>query len=178
MNTHMESISRELALKPWIYYISHTHRYGPSSKALSPGVWLARGKHPQPHCSIQPSAYEPPTYKPAEESDAGLSDAGLSDAGNTHNYLTGVPAGGFPTITHVGRVSLILIQGVSSSHRTRLYIGWPVRTGLTIHFNNESHKYPSPDIITNPSTGRIHHCLYISYIYAEISRNNYNSGNS
>ena len=57
-------------------------------------------------------------------------------------------------------VSLILIRGVSSSHRTRLNIGWPVQTSRTIHFSNESHKYPSPDIITNPSTGGIHHYLY------------------
>ena len=57
-------------------------------------------------------------------------------------------------------VSLISMRGVSSSHRTRLNIGWPVQTGRTIHFINESHKYPSPDIITNPSTGRIHHYVY------------------
>ena len=55
-------------------------------KTLLPGVWLARGKHPQPHYTIKPSAYKPPAYKPAEES-----DDGLSDAGNTHICLTGGP---------------------------------------------------------------------------------------
>ena len=66
----------------------------------------------------------------------------------------------FLTITHVGRVSLIFTRGVSSSHRTTPNIGWPVQTGSTIQFDNKSHNYPSPDIITNPSTDRIHHYLY------------------
>ena len=48
-----------------------------------PGIWLARGKHPQPHCStnVKPSAYKPPACKPAEESDAGLAEVGLAEAG-------------------------------------------------------------------------------------------------
>ena len=60
-------------------------------------------------------------------------------------------------ITHLGRVSLIATGGATSSHRTLPNIGWPVQTGSTIHFNNKSHVYPSPDTLINPSTDRIHH---------------------
>ena len=74
-----------------------------------------------------------------------------------HPQLSHWRSGGvFPTNTHVGRVS----RGVSSSHWIRLNIGWPVQTCRTIHFANKSYKYPYPDIITNPSTCRIHHYLY------------------
>ena len=66
----------------------------------------------------------------------------------------------FLPFTHVGRVSLIYTGGVSSSHRTPPNIGWPVQTGRTIHFNNKLHGYPSPDILINPSTDRMHHYLY------------------
>ena len=57
-------------------------------------------------------------------------------------------------------MSLIYTGGTSSSHRTPPNIGWPVQTGRTIHFNNKLHSYPSPDILINPSTDRIHHYLY------------------
>ena len=154
----MESISRELALKPWIYYISHTHRYSPSSKALSPGVWHARGKHPQPHCYPTVGLWTADIW-------TGRRVRCRTIRRRKNPQLSHWSSGGvFPTITHIGRVSLyiliMLMRGVSSSHRTRLNIGWPVQTGRTIHFTNESHKYPSPDIITNPSTGQIHHYLY------------------
>ena len=151
INTQMESISRELALKPWIYYISHTQRYGLKG-TLARG--MARlGKAPT-------TALLYPTI--------GLWTADIRTGGRVwcrtirrrtirrrqHPQLSHWSSGGvFPTITHVGRVSLILTRGVSSSHRTKLNIGWPVQTGRTIHFDNKSHKYPSPDIITNPSTG-------------------------
>ena len=60
------------------------------------------------------------------------------------------------TITHLGRVSLITAGGATSSHQTLLNIGWPAQTGRTIHFDNKSHVYPSPDTLINPSTDRIH----------------------
>ena len=37
-------------------------------------------------------------------------------------------------------------------------IGWPVQTGRTIY--NKLNSYPSPDILINPYTDRIHHYLY------------------
>ena len=66
----------------------------------------------------------------------------------------------FLPFTHIGRVSFIYTGGASSSHRTPPNIGWPVQTGRTIHLDNKLHGYPSPDILINPSTDRIHHYLY------------------
>ena len=45
-----------------------------------PGLYLARGKYPQPRCHshVNPPTCTPPVDQPAEESDAGLSAAGLS----------------------------------------------------------------------------------------------------
>ena len=135
----MESISRELALKPWTYYTSYTH-----IRSVLKGT-LARGKHPQPHCTIKPSAYEAPAYKPAEESDAGLSDAATP---------TSISGGVFLPFAHVGRVSLEYTGGASSSHRTPPNIGWPVQTGRTIHLDTH---------ITRLSfSGHVNHTIYWS----------------
>ena len=38
-----------------------------------------------------------------------------------------------------------------------IYIGWPVQTSRTIHFDNKSHVYPSPDTLIYRSTDRIYH---------------------
>ena len=42
----------------------------------------------------------------------------------------------------------------------RRILGDLCRQATQSHFNNKLHDYPSPDIITNPSTDRIQHYLY------------------
>ena len=141
--------------------------------------------------AYKPLAYKPAKESDAGISDARLSDAGNTHiyltGGPVPRGIQGLsnlpkdhPGPGVTTyetfesfvvyrrvllpITQVGRVSLINTGGSTSSHRTLPNIRWPVLTGRTIHLNNNLHVYPSPDILINPSTDQIHHCIYIVHI--------------
>ena len=145
----MENISWELALKLHIYYINPIYTYispslkgtlargmtrpgkaPTSAKELSPGVWLARGKHPHPP---HPRSSVPAAHRVSATSPR----TGLA-SGKLPTRLPSLPCAptGFYFLiqcTQVGRVSLLPQEVPPPCSGLCRDIVWPVETGPTIH---------------------------------------------
>ena len=119
------------------------------TKGLSPGVWLARGKHPQPPLGTQRGSYPGydspgesthirPTGGPLPRGTQGFGNLpkdrpGLGEATYTTSESSLCTNGVLLPNTQVGWVSLLTQEVLPPHSGLCRYIGWPVKTGRTIH---------------------------------------------